>query len=505
MLPHPNNRTGLVEMARVGSGDSAGDRSGDLRGATLGAPAGKGAPRPASPTSPLPPLGLRFWALSRSEGGSDDDEDLAPMEELALPSVLDGGAGRAPVTLGPFIARALGSPGWTRAGRGRHGRGRSAGARSAAAAPALSPSCAAPDPDPDPAGSVDLSDFPSLPSRSPSEVTAAIPGRAALLQVGEFVFPAGSSVRPAGLGFPAVPAVVVASGRSSPPLACGPQLSGTQVGAAAPSGVQAPVEKVALGPAGPPDHFPRKRASWPKHAPLLKWFWHPKGTLDRSHFFPAPISDLRSSSGGAQIQLPPLTPSTAPPPPPMDRDWRDGRDGRGSYKRPFSVVAQGDHRPIQDYSEEELREILEARSLDSDRRRERQRERSPVRQPDPYRHGVAERYPARGQANYYRRNYSGGGDGSGPSNVANKKQKPSPTPWQQPLHPLRRHRCRREVLRKLIWGMGNPLLRSQRLSATTAPEVGTINLLVCSLLTAPSVMSMVTRRPCVQGAPRLRS
>jgi hypothetical protein len=58
----------------------------------------------------------------------------------------------------------------------------------------------------------------------------------------------------------------------------------------------------------------------------------------------------------------------------MDRAWRDGRDGRGSYKRPFAAVAQSDYRPIQDYSEEELREILEARSLDSNRRRERQRE-----------------------------------------------------------------------------------------------------------------------------------
>jgi hypothetical protein len=51
-----------------------------------------------------------------------------------------------------------------------------------------------------------------------------------------------------------------------------------------------------------------------------------------------------------------------------------------------------------------------------------------VRQLEPYRRGVAERYPARGQANYYRRTYSGGGDGSGPSNAASKKQKPSPTP-----------------------------------------------------------------------------
>jgi hypothetical protein len=221
----------------MGSGDFAGDRSGDLRGVALGAPAGKGAPRPASLTSPLPLLGSRFWALSQSEGGSDDDEDLAPVEELASPVVPDRGAGRAPVTLGPFIDRALGSPGWTRAGRGRHGHGRSAGARSAAAASALSPSCTAPAPDPDPAGSVDLSDLTPLPSRSPSDVTAAIPGRAALLQVGEFIFPAGSSARPAGLGFPTIPAAVVASGRSSPPLACGPQLSGTQVGAAAPSGV----------------------------------------------------------------------------------------------------------------------------------------------------------------------------------------------------------------------------------------------------------------------------
>jgi hypothetical protein len=134
------------------------------------------------------------------------------------------------------------------------------------------------------------------------------------------------------------------------------------VAPAAPSGVQAPVEKVVPGPSGPSARFPRKHNSWPKRAPLLKWFWRPKGTLDRSHFFPAPISDLRTSGGGAQIHLPPLTPSAAPPPPPMDTDWRDGRDGRGSYKRPFAAVAQSDHRPIQDYSEEELREILEARA-----------------------------------------------------------------------------------------------------------------------------------------------
>jgi hypothetical protein len=211
-------------MARVGSGDSTGDRSGDLCGVALGAPAGKGAPRPASPaslTSPLPPLGSRFWALSQSEGGSDD-EDSAPVVELASPAVSDGGAGRVPVTLGPFIDRALGSPGWTRAGRGRHGHGRLAGAHPAAAAPALSPSCAAPDPDPDPAGSVDLSGFPPLPSRSPSAVTAAIPGRPVLLQVGEFIFPAGSSARPAGLGFLSILAAGVTLGRSSPPLACRP-------------------------------------------------------------------------------------------------------------------------------------------------------------------------------------------------------------------------------------------------------------------------------------------
>jgi hypothetical protein len=326
---------------------------------------------------------------------------------------------------------------------------------------------------------------------------AAVPGRATLLQVWEFIFPAGSSARPAGLGFPAVPAVVVASGRSSPPLTCGPQLSGTQVGAAEPPGVQAPVEKMVPGPAGPPARFPRKRVSWPKRAPLLKWFWRPKGTLDRSHFFPAPISDLRSSGGGAQIHLPPLTSSTAPPPPPMDRDWRDGQDGRGSYKRLFWAVAKGDHRPIQDYSEEELREILEARSLDFDRRRERQRERSLVRQPDPYRRGVAERYPARGQANYYRRNYSGGGDSSGPSNVANKKQKPSPTPQATAAPSSSAPPMSAGGSSQADLGMWNPLLRSQRLSATTAPEVGTINLLVRSLLTAPSVMSMGTRRPCV--------
>jgi hypothetical protein len=220
-------------MPRAGSGDFSVVRLGDLRSAAL---AGKGAPRPASSTSPLPPLGLRFWALSQSEGGSDD-EGSAPMDEPASPVISDGGAGSVLVTLGPFIDRALGSPGWTRAGRGRHGRGRPAGVRSAAAAPVLSSSCGAPvvAPDPDPAGSPDLSDFPPLPSCASSAGSAATPGRAALLQVGEFIFPARSPSGSAGLGFPSGPAAGVASGRCSPPLTCGPQMPGTQMGAAAPS------------------------------------------------------------------------------------------------------------------------------------------------------------------------------------------------------------------------------------------------------------------------------
>jgi hypothetical protein len=70
------------------------------------------------------------------------------VEDFATQGASDGAADRAPVTLGPFIDRALGSPGWTRAGRGRHGRCRSAGAGLAAAAPPSSSSD--PDPDPDP-------------------------------------------------------------------------------------------------------------------------------------------------------------------------------------------------------------------------------------------------------------------------------------------------------------------------------------------------------------------
>jgi hypothetical protein len=117
---------------------SSGDRGGDSSGAALGARAGKGAPRPPSPSSPLPPAGSRFWALSPSEDGSDVDE-LASVEDFAQQVASDGVAGRAPVTLGPFIDRALGSPGWTRAGRGRHGRFRAAGAGPAAAAPPRRP------------------------------------------------------------------------------------------------------------------------------------------------------------------------------------------------------------------------------------------------------------------------------------------------------------------------------------------------------------------------------
>jgi hypothetical protein len=144
--------------------------------AALGVRADKGAPRPASPTSPLPPSGSRFWALSQSEAGSNDD-DLASVEDLVLSAVPGGGAGRAPVTLGPFTDRTLGSPGWTRAGRGHHGRCRAAGAGPAVAAPPSSSSA----PDSDPVGSMDLADFPPLPSLPISGVVAAVQGRAALL------------------------------------------------------------------------------------------------------------------------------------------------------------------------------------------------------------------------------------------------------------------------------------------------------------------------------------
>jgi hypothetical protein len=97
-------------MAKVVSSDSSGDRLGDTCGVAFGARAGEGAPRPSSPISPLPPTGSRFWALSQSEAGSDDN-DLASVEDLAASAGSDGGAGRAPVTLGPFIDHAIGSRG----------------------------------------------------------------------------------------------------------------------------------------------------------------------------------------------------------------------------------------------------------------------------------------------------------------------------------------------------------------------------------------------------------
>jgi hypothetical protein len=100
---------------------SAGDCRGDSSGAALGARAGKGPPCPPSPSSPLPPAGSRFWALSPSDDDSDVDE-LTSVEVAAQQGSSGGVAGRAPVTLGPFIDRAMGSPGWTRAGRGHHGR-----------------------------------------------------------------------------------------------------------------------------------------------------------------------------------------------------------------------------------------------------------------------------------------------------------------------------------------------------------------------------------------------
>jgi hypothetical protein len=196
---------------------SAGDRGGDSSGAALGARAGKGAPRPPSPSSPLPPAGSRFWALSPSEDGSDVDE-LASVEDFAQQVASDGVAGRAPVTLGPFIDRALGSPGWTRAGRGRHGRFRAAGAGPAAAAPPSSSS----DPGSDPEGLLDPADFPPLPSLSLSSSAAVGSGRSPVLQVGEFVFPARSPARAVDLGFSGATAVAASSG-SGPPCPLGPR------------------------------------------------------------------------------------------------------------------------------------------------------------------------------------------------------------------------------------------------------------------------------------------
>jgi hypothetical protein len=152
------------------SGDSSGDRAGDA----LGIGVGGGCSRPSSPISPLPLTGSRFWALSQSETESDGDE-RASVEELDVPSASGGGPGRAPVTLGPFIDRALCSPGWTRAGRGRHGVRRAAGVRRAGAAAAPTP---APAPDLDPAGSFDLGDFPPLPGLVSSGAEVADRGRA---------------------------------------------------------------------------------------------------------------------------------------------------------------------------------------------------------------------------------------------------------------------------------------------------------------------------------------
>jgi hypothetical protein len=196
---------------------SAGDCGGDSSGAALGARAGKGPPRPPSPSSPLPPAGSRFWALSPSEDGSDVDE-LTSVEVSAQQVASGGVAGRAPVTLGPFIDSAMASPGWTRAGHGCHGRSRAAGAGPVAAAPPSSSS----DPGSDLGGSLDPADFPPLPSLPLSGSAAVGSGRSPVLQVGEFVFPAGSPARAVDLGFSGATAAAASSG-NCPPCPLGPR------------------------------------------------------------------------------------------------------------------------------------------------------------------------------------------------------------------------------------------------------------------------------------------
>jgi hypothetical protein len=197
---------------------STGDCRGDSSGAALGARAGKGPLHPPSPSSPLPPAGSRFWALSPSDDDSDVDE-LASVEVAAQQGSSGGVAGRAPVTLGPFIDRAMGSPGWTRAGRGRHGRSRAAGAGPVAAAPPSSPS--EPDLVSDPGGSLDPAGFPPLPSLPLSGSAAVGAGRSPVLQVGGFVFPARSPARAVVLGCSGAPAAAASSG-SGPPVLWAP-------------------------------------------------------------------------------------------------------------------------------------------------------------------------------------------------------------------------------------------------------------------------------------------
>jgi hypothetical protein len=197
---------------------SAGDCRGDSSDGALGARAGKGRPRPPSPSSPLPPAGSRFWALSPSDDDLDVDE-LASVEVAAQQAASGGVAGRAPVTLGPFIDRAMGSPGWTRAGHGRHGRSRAAGAGPVAAA---SPSSSSdPDPGSDPGGSLDPADFPPLSSLPLSGSAAVGSGRSPVLQVGEFVFPARVPVRAVALGFSGATAAAAPQG-SGPPVLWAP-------------------------------------------------------------------------------------------------------------------------------------------------------------------------------------------------------------------------------------------------------------------------------------------
>ena len=68
--------------------------------------------------------------------------------------------------------------------------------------------------------------------------------------------------------------------------------------------------------------------------PLFKWWWLPRGTLDRELGFPASTQDMRRHRARAKILFAP--PSLGPPAPPllvaMDRDWSDrARRGKRSY------------------------------------------------------------------------------------------------------------------------------------------------------------------------------
>ena len=110
---------------------------------------------------------------------------------------------------------------------------------------------------------------------------------------------------------------------------------------------------------------------------LLKWWWLPRRTLDRSLGFPASSHDISRHRARAKIHFAPAPLLTSPSLPclvAMDREWHDrprsGKRGFDEVRRGGDHHRDGDLRYRLDREQEAVRRGQRERDDEQDRRRE---------------------------------------------------------------------------------------------------------------------------------------